>query len=418
MTRAVLAAAASLVLVVAGVSTTSTSDAVVSSDGRARIQAPEAIDAGTGFDVEVLVPSGVGAVQLSLLDAFGVTTLHGEAGGGSVSFRVPPVDTTVAGLMTLVAAGEGLTRTMAEVAVRPAGPAGPIVPLIGPRSIVADGADFTMVAVLPEDRFGNPLSDGTPLEVVRRLPDGQAQVETIRVDHHVARTRLVAGTRAGEDLVTVGADGVAGPERPFTEVAGLPVAFGLERDPTDPVQPEADGRTLVTVRTEVLIDRFANVVPDGTMVEFRLAGPDGQASLQGVTVGGRSAVWVQAPTRPGPLRVRAWVSDRPSAPLTIGFGAAVSTLPARARVVDGVLTVVVGPVLGRRGGFVADGTVVRLLARQADEGGPATGAAVVAEKRILVVDGRGEARLDAVDPDRPWRIELSSSGATATVTGP
>jgi len=386
--------------------------------GSARISAPEAVDAGAGYDVEVRVPPAAGAVDLTLLDAYRTTTLHLEAREGSASFRVRPADNTVAGLVTLVATGEGLVQATAEVRVRAAEAAEPLVPLIGPRSIVADGVDFTMVSVLAGDRFGNPLPDGTALELVRRLPDGRAQADTVTVDHHVARGRLIAGTRAGEDAVTVSTGEVRGPERPFTEVAGLPVAFRLVQDAGDPAEPEADGRTLVRVRTDTLVDQFANVMPDGTVVEFRLEGPDGRATLQGITVGGRATVTFQAPTRPGPVAVQAWASDRASSVLTIASRPAVAALPGRARAVDGVVTVRVGPVLGRRGGYVPDGTVVRVLARQAATGGATSASAVVAEGRIVLVDGRGRVHLDALDPDRPWLIELSSSGVTTTVTGP
>ena len=417
MRRALHAATAVLVLA-ATVVAAPASGAGAPPAGPAQIDAPEAVDAGTGFDVEVSVPPGVDAVDLSLLDAFATTTLRRDVTGGSATFNIRPAETTVAGLMTLVATGEGLIQSTVDVTVRAAAAAEPIVALIGPRSVVADGEDFTMVSVLAGDRFGNPLPDGTPLQLERRLPDGGTRTQTITVDHHVARTRLVAGTRAGEDHVSVSAGDVRGPERPFTEVAGLPIAFGLERDATDPLRPEADGRTLVRVRTETLIDRYANLVPDGTVVEFRLTGPDGPATFQGVTVDGQATVVLQAPARPGPVRVQAWVSDRASDVVTIEFGAAVGALPGRARVVDGVVTVRVGPVLGRRGAYVADGTVVYFLARQAAAGDAASASPVVAEGRIVLVDGRGHARLGSIDPDRPWRVELSSSGATTTVSGP
>jgi hypothetical protein len=403
----ILAPALALVLSGAGVLSCSTAAPPAPAAGSVRLDAPPSAEAGTSYVVRVRPPSGVSEVQLSVVGAYRTVTHRLDIDGETAGFEVAAADNTVAGLVTLVASGPGLEPSSAELSVLPAEASGPLVPLIGPRSIVADGADFTMVSVLPADRFGNPLADGTPLSLRRLRPDGGVEDGELVVDHHVARTRLVAGTVAGEDLVQVALGPVRGRERSFREVAGTARPFELRVDAVAGGR-RADGRALTPVTTTTLVDRHGNPLPDGTMVEFRAVGPDGASTMQGVTIGGRATATLEAPGRPGTVDVQAWAAGTASSPLSVTFGAAVSSVPARARVEGDAVVVDIGPVLGPLGGYVPDGTevTVRAVSSAGGSPGPVT---------RMLRDGRGRVRLDNRDRVRPSAVVVTVSGEITTV---
>jgi hypothetical protein len=123
--------------------------------------------------------------------------------------------------------------------------------------------------------------------------------------------------------------------------------------------PGADGRSLLTVRTSVLRDRFGNVQPDGTDVSLRWNDPAGGSGADGYTVRGVAQFAIEAPDRPATLTLRASCRGAATArPLKVPFPAVRPTITLAARRTPKGIGVVVGPVHGALGALVADGTPV------------------------------------------------------------
>lgn len=305
----------------------------------------------------VNAPDGT-PILLTATGTFGTWAFRGLLQGGYLTITLPPEFTRHSGLVSLVATsghavGEAETRLLAGEPVEP------LVPLVGARSIIADAAHWSMTVTLPQDRFDNPVADGTPVEIRALHPGGRLETRVQPVEHLLAWIRLYSGTKAGETRIAVESGEAVGPEGLLLEIPGWPTPFTLEAEPS--TQP-ADDRSLITVRTSTIRDQFGNVVPDGTIVTFVAETPDGPRFIPSVTVNGVAEAPIQAPDEPAIFQIVGSVYGVRSKPLTVAFtpGPAVNrfTVTPHLDEPNGALYLDAGPLLGQLNQYIPDGTPV------------------------------------------------------------
>lgn len=328
---------------------------------------PETIAAGEPLTVIVGLDAEDGtAVTLLLNGSYGPRLFQEAVADERAIFAIPGSETQQSGLVTVtVAAGD--TRGHAELTIVPGTAVAPVTPLVGARSIIADGAHWAMVIAVPHDQYGNPLAEGTPVEFRTLHPDGRLAANSRLVEHLLAWQRLWSGTVAGLTTVAAEASGRFGPEKELLEIPGWPRPFTLS---VESGQFIADGRRLLTVRTGRIQDRFGNVMPDGTQVSFVVGGPNGQRIVSAVTLDGAAEAVLQAPDEPGDLTVRGSVFGVSSEPLIIPIttGILSESITVRTRVDVGAVIVHLeaGPLLGTLYQFVPDGTELLFVVNAPD----------------------------------------------------
>ena len=331
--------------------------------GLLAIRAPDAILAGEPALVAVEhagAPDGL-AVTLAAQGSYGIRIYQTAFASGVARFTLPSEDNRQSGLVELIARA-GSARGEGHLEIRAGAPADPITPLVGPRSIAADGAHQTMMVAVPFDTYGNPVADATPVEFLAQHPGERLERRTVPTAHLVAWQWLTSGTRAGRTTVTVSSGQAHGPDATFEEVPSWPVAFYLSASPSD---VPADGRQLVTLRTDVILDRFGNPMLDGTLVTFVAEVPGSEPrQIPAYTIDGKAEAQFQAPSAPGIVTVRATLYGVESRPLLLRFtpGPAVGAFEVAAQVNarDGFVTLQTGLLLGALGQFVPDGTPVHI----------------------------------------------------------
>ncbi len=381
-----------LVVVVAMLTTSLLGDDVsapTDSSGRSlRIDGPSTIGAGDPWRLDVGgLDLASGTVTIHVWGPWGVRSLDAAVSGDSAEIEIPADLTKDAGrLSALLRSGSATGR--AGVDVIPGRAVDGIVPLAGPRSMIADGAHWSMVTAIPRDRYGNAVADGTAVELFVRRPDGAIDVVNTDVFHLLAGVRVFSGTTAGRSTIRVGVDGATGDEVDVLEVPGPPIAVEL-LEPTTTLR--ADGRMLVSLVTAGLADRFGNPLLDGTAASLTISGPGGRGRATGVTIDGRVEFVIEAPAVAGVLTLRAVVDGVASPSLELDFPAAVREFPLsvtrKGTGVESPVVVEVGPVLTELGGFAPDGTSVEVTA-----GSGQRSSTVVSELRdgsaSIVVDAR------------------------------
>lgn len=295
--------------------------------------------------------------------SFGVWPQRGSLQLGKAEFQLTPLQTSVAGAVSL-AAYAGALEAAAETTILPGAPVDPILPLVGPRSIVADGAHTTMVVAIPLDRERNPVADMTSVIIRAQHPaqisaqPGPLDTFLVSVNRLLAWTRVPSRTRAGVTRIAVLAGSAFGPERTYDEVPGAPAAITVHAAPR---LLAADGRSLVELSTEPIADQFGNRLLDGASVQFIATPPEGEPRvLPAVTIDGRAYTRLQAPNAPGLFTITASSVGATSPPVTILFtpGPDVETVQISAQVLEETVLLRAGPVVGPLGQFVADGTQV------------------------------------------------------------
>jgi hypothetical protein len=319
------------------------------------IAAPEQVAAGERFVVQVDgIESSQSEVLLDVVTPYGARRITAVPLDGRATIEVPNDLTEQSGTMRLVA-HTAIGEATASLVVTPGTAVDRITPLAGPRSVVADTEDWTMVVLLPRDRFGNIVAEGTPTTLRARRPNGDNETIDAEVRNMLTWMRVYSGTLAGRTTVRADVGDATGAEVEVLEVAGPPVPFELLGPALD---GRADGRTLVTIETEQLVDQYDNVLPDGTSVVFRTTGPAGTATEVTSTIGGRATIRIESPTVQGVVTVQAHVGEVLSEALEVPFNGDVGRFDLSAMYNPAGTRVDVGPVLSVLGGFVPDGTKV------------------------------------------------------------
>lgn len=341
----------------------------------------------TFFEVHVAGPWGVRTLELEPTDDWLVT--------------VPGELTQRSGVLTATvrvgdAVGSGFVEVLPLDAVDGA------IPLAGPRSIVADFEHWTMVSAFPRDRYGNSVADGTETIVHVRRPDGSVDEAVTEVEHLLSVVRVWSESLAGRTALRLDTQDATGPEVEVLEVPGPPVAVEVV-DPEIPLR--ADGRMLVNLETDVLVDQFGNVLLDGTSGVVRMDGPLGKGTLRPFTIDGRFEFYIEAPPVPGTVTLDVEVDGVRSEPIELEFASDVSELPVDSvRTADGV-RVTVGEVLSVHGGYVPDGTAVVLTVNGVEDD-------------LDIFDGIAVFELDADDIEPGDVIAVEVLGTRVEVESP
>jgi hypothetical protein len=360
------------------------------------ISAPAEIGAGERFMIAIDgIEISESLLYVDVVSPWGSRRLEAVPVEGKAVLEVPNDIVEQSGTLRLVAhtsIGEATTTLM----VNPGEVVDRMTPLAGPRSVVADTKDWTMVVLLPRDRFGNIVAEGTPTTLRARRPNGDEEAYDAEVRNLLTWMRVFSGTLAGRTTVRADVGGQTGAEIEVLEVAGPPVPFELRGPELD---GRADGRTLVTIETEQLRDQYDNVLPDGTSVVFRTTGSTGREVQVASTIGGRATVRIESPTVAGDVTIQAHVGEVLSEALVVKFNGDVSRLDLVATYNPAGTRVEVGPVLSVLGGFVPDGTQVTIRSS-------------MDEVTTSIDDGRATVTI-ATAADDVIEVELLGTRATA-----
>lgn len=331
-----------------------------------RIDAPAELAAGEPVTivVESTPLTATGSLLLTAQGSFGYLPQQAPLVDGRAVFTLEPLHTRRAGLVQLIARSGSVAATQ-DLAITPGIAADPLLPLIGPRSIVADGKHWTMAVIAPRDALDNPVADGTVVTVRAQHPilpgaepaTGLAIIRT-RTQNLLAWVRIDSRTRAGRMLISASAGTGHSPERSVMEVPGAPLPFTLH---ADRLTIPADGRQVVNIESDPITDRYGNQLFDGTHVTILAATPAGeQRTLPAITIDGRIYATLQAPNQPGPMFVRAWIDGVASALLQLDFtpGPAVQTINVVTKTTREGVVITAGPLVGQLDQFIPDGAEV------------------------------------------------------------
>lgn len=306
-------------------------------------------------DLAILVDTGYQLRQYELIaDDPDASTAAGAIQDGIATVLIPAIDGPGAGIVTVTAAAgdrtaHGQLQMVADEAIDP------LEILLGPRTIEVGGQSSTMVVVLPIDEFGNPVEDGTPVDLRVTRPDLQIDEGTIETAGMMAWTRVPSRTAAGTSRVAVNVGDAGGKELDFVETAGTPV--NIEVFAVDPT-PLADGRSTMRVRTGPILDEFGNALPDGIDVFADMAGSTGVRRLKTATVKGAVEFNIEAPSQPGPATLVVAAAGARSEALELNFEPAVVEFDVDVLTdLDGI-SIEVGPVRTVLGGYIPEGTPI------------------------------------------------------------
>ncbi len=318
------------------------------------LMVPEVIDAGQMVTIEAQTASSAGAAVVIVHSAYGQMRFEMPVADGEGHLMLPAAVTQHAGIVTVVSGDQ--VETME---IRPGEVTTLVAPLVGPRTIVANGADETLAVVLPADRFGNQVADGTDTNILWEQPGGVGMTASPETIDGMAWALIPSGEIAGPTTVraTADADGtVRGSAVRIDEVPGTVRDITLTAIETTVL---ADGRSVVALYTDELTDAFGNTLADGTIAQFIFDGPSGRGALTGTVQNGAVHIELSAPTTPGRLTGYVEIHGIASNEVAIEYATAIASFDARVEFIGEEVVLRVDNALDPSGAFVADGTEVR-----------------------------------------------------------
>lgn len=331
------------------------------------------IVAGSTAGLPVVSEDQTGTVFALVVSAAGSTIIEADITNGEGTIPLGPPHTIRAGEVTIAIPGADAF----DVTVVPSEAGQQLDINVGPTAIRID--ESTRAVGLLTDQWGNPVQNGTPIEMTIADSNG----DTLTIDLSTTSGLVVAdlfSVSFGDDFsIAMASEQAFTPAVDVHVQANAPLPFDLSLQLDDPLV--ADARSIITVLSDSLVDDQGHEILDGSNVVVSIDGPAGPSITTGEVVNGRVKADIVAPSRPGTLTLVATVNGSNSSPLTLDFTPAVVPFPVTFDVIDGERWLTIGPVIGPGGGLLPNGTEV-----------------VSGDRRLFLVDGRARQQLAAGEP--------------------
>lgn len=226
----------------------------------------------------------------------------------------------------------------------------------GPRSIRAGGDDFSMLFVVPTDIYDNTLPDGTLVSINRQMDFRKEQIK-LPIRNGYVWHNLFSSNYMGRMLVSAGVGPINGKELTSMISPSNSTDFKIE---FERVHDYADGNQVVQFETDVIKDRFGNVVADGTLVNFMVVDQNGgRLYTAASTLAGVATGKLLHPTEASEWLVTAYITgESKSNDLPLSFVTAVRDFEVRFS--GGNRKIEVGPLQGFMDQLVPDGLLIDL----------------------------------------------------------
>ena len=292
---------------------------------------------------------------LSIIHSHGALLIKSDTGIRDLRFTLPKYISEKRGWLDVKLVENNQIRKSSQTEIVPnVASKRTIEAYLGPKHIITQGEDFSMVLGTVLDSLDNPYPFGTSIEI-KTLINNQLIV-TNHIQHHlVAYKRIFSPNRAGYGAVSMKYKEVGSKEFRLDFYPNKPSSYQINFDRE---HSYADGLQLIRFYTSRITDKYNEVMGDGTQVYFQI-----EDHLENITViTGQTVQGIAEFFLPAPIYATTWIvkSEIPnfsnSNNLRLSFRSAISDAPA---IVDKNL-IIIGPVLGYMGQYIKDGMLTTL----------------------------------------------------------
>ena len=164
---------------------------------------------------------------------------------------------------------------------------------LGPKTIFVGGEEKTMLTNVTTDKFGNPIKDGSTVDYSIRFPGEAAYSKAVKTEDLISFVQLNSKEEIGKIIIGANSNKASIREQEVRVIPGYATEFGIEI-----VEwfPYADSRQTVRLRSDVIRDKFGNVIADGSAISFVVEQDDKIINqYKSFTVGGIANVYIENP---------------------------------------------------------------------------------------------------------------------------
>jgi hypothetical protein len=356
---------------------------------------PDSLFAGSKLSIKL--PENTPECQLLLNSSWGTWWLNLAKN----EFNIPDSVMMQSGLLDLSLFCNKNLITETQIFIKPLQAYEPLETFMGSKSITADGGEhWALITAIPTDKFINPVNENTPVHFGFIRPNGTNEAYDIPTKDLISYKKIYSQQKIGKTIVSIKAANAAGKEKELLEIPGYPTSFNIENDE---LYLFADARQYFKLKTDIIKDKFGNIVSDGTLVSLNIKDTDGSnRHLNSYTIGGIARLMIQNPIKAGTMKISANIyGDVESNQLKIQFQEAAKDFKVSYNKKTEELKI--GPLIGSMGQYIADGAEVEVILNPRQE-------------HIKVLANAGYAKLNLQQEQHPiGKIKIRFSGIEKNV---
>lgn len=272
---------------------------------------------------------------------------------------------------------------------------------VGPRSIMANERDYSMIISIPTDHLDNMLPDGTTVNINTHFKE-TTTLQVHELKNNIAWQRIPAPLQSGRITMAGTLQNVSSKELVIDVFPDIATDFTIT---TDRIHPYADGNEVMTLQSSQIKDAHGNVISDGTLVTFYIKDSlGGYWETTGSTIQGYAFAKALHPQIPSSWTIKAGIEGiAQSDPVEVTFNSFLKELPITLS--KNSREIVVGPITSYLGQIIQDGIEVHLNINLSDYK-----ATQLSENGMAYFTISEEAY-----PEGPGRITIKTLGASKTI---
>ena len=227
---------------------------------------------------------------------------------------------------------------------------------LGPTRILAGNHDFSMLVVIPTDKFDNPHANNTTVKINNQFLNTINSKEE-KTNHLIAWQHINSRNKTGIILVSASCNNTNSKEFTSKIYASSPTNFLIDIKRNHEF---ADGNQLAEIVTSTILDEFGNSVADGTLVDFIISNNEGSnLKVSASTLRGIASAKIIHPEKPDNWNVKGMIAGLAiSNNIELKFKPVISNFNVSFSKKNG--TVSVGPLKSFMNQLIPDGALVEL----------------------------------------------------------
>jgi hypothetical protein len=221
--------------------------------------------AGSTVQIEFISNNTNSKPQLFVVHSYGKTVIEGENNNRKLRFTLPKLYSKKTGSVSWFLLNEEKNVLEGNFGIIPNDKTQTqIENYLGPRSILAGGAEFTMMVCVPTDAFDNPVADNTPAIIKSQFLNNITTTPEKTKDF-IAWKNIYSSNTSGKIVVSTESKNSATKEIETEVYPNIATNFSINFKRNHDF---ADGNQITTLSTSIIKDQFKNIVSDGTLVSF------------------------------------------------------------------------------------------------------------------------------------------------------
>ncbi|MBT8190636.1 MAG: hypothetical protein KJO29_09410, partial [Bacteroidia bacterium] len=225
----------------------------------------------------------------------------------------------------------------------------------GPKTILPDGKEVSMIVSVPEDSYGNPISDSLDMQYAIENYSGKSERRSSRLGKLHSYTYTSGPPEQGKMIIVSSLNSA---RSSASEIEVIPEIPGQITIRAEFYTPYANPRQYFSLTSEKILDTYGNQIPDGSSARILVyQGNKKTGEYSAMILDGTIQANVKNPDNPGLYSFKAILANGISSnTIDLEFEQYIISMPLEYNESKNTLTA--GPIYGNMDEIIADGTPI------------------------------------------------------------